>query len=208
MFSERIFAVEKATLSPGKYINISVVLLLKWLCSHRRLCAVSLRLCCGIHAEIMASRQICHWHFACLSQTERNTNERWPCEGGVRSVVSKMFILVCQLSVIIRGRFCAIWFIVCIYCWDILTPRMRDHVKTLKYYFSGVFIQLSKACEGVLRLEWMQKEESFAKRSPCLWQLTLCLILTINKILQICAVARKPPGKEDRNSKSPGLSDA
>lgn len=54
----------------------------------------------------------------------------------------------------------------------------------------------------------MQKEESFAKHLPCLWQLTLYLILTINKILQICAVARKPPGKDDRNSKSPGLSDA
>lgn len=43
----------------------------------------------------------------------------------------------------------------------------------------------------------MQKEESFAKHSPCLWQLTLYLILTINKILRICAVARKPPGKEE-----------
>lgn len=48
-----------------------LVLFLKW--SVRA--PLPARFCCGIQAEIMSSRQIRHWHFACLPHKERNTNE-------------------------------------------------------------------------------------------------------------------------------------
>lgn len=54
---ERIFfAVENATLSPGENASTS---------------RLQFGPRCGIQTEIMASRQICHWHFACLSLPQK-----------------------------------------------------------------------------------------------------------------------------------------